>query len=215
MRQHIHQIFHVFEFGGKSSTYHVVRSSHTLDYISVDVCVGVLCLQEHGFTWCKNNMVQQKASAKETDIVGKLLIEALYQFWQLWRNRSEHLRLGLGAFDQFGSASIDGGIVSVHQFSKHFLKKLTVLYVLLRSSGCIWGNTIAKFLNQQIANHRSQFRHGFQCLGELGKWLETTETIEQIHGNGHFRLVVVVRVVLGVVGVKLFGQLLIRMSLNR
>lgn len=51
-------------------------------------------------------------------------------------------------------------------------------------------------------------------MGDFFEGTETTESFEGGDGNGHFGLVVVVRVIFGVFGMELLGEFLVRVGLD-
>jgi hypothetical protein len=60
---------------------------------------------------------------------------------------------------------------------------------------------------------RAQWMHRAQELDHLLHWTESTHAFEGSQGDGHFRLVVRVRIVDGVNGVEMGGELPIWMGL--
>ncbi|KAH3665283.1 hypothetical protein OGATHE_004098 [Ogataea polymorpha] len=165
----------------------------------------VLGFEKHGLARLQNAVVEQQTSAEETNIVGKLRVQALYQ---VGKSFAEKLRVRPGSFHKSGRERLELGLRTVHDAAKHFLEQLLFPSNVRRNdSGMEFGNNV-------IANKLSKFWDFLQQGIYLCKRLESTERLEISDRNSHFRLVVIVWVVFWVGRVQLSGQGLVWMCLD-
>ena len=62
IREHAHQVIHIFELRSETRTYHIITASHALDDLSSDICMRLVGGHVETFTGSNKQVIQEEGS---------------------------------------------------------------------------------------------------------------------------------------------------------